>query len=49
MTLEEKIEILSDIFDVTDIADQRTKDKIEGILIGATLRDHISELSIKSN
>ena len=32
MTLEEKREVLKTIFTITDIADQRTKDKIEGVI-----------------
>lgn len=44
MTLEEKREVLKTIFTITDIADQRTKDKIEGVIIGATLREHEKEI-----
>lgn len=44
MTLEEKREVLKAIFSITDIAPKSTKDKIEGILIGVSLRDHINEI-----
>lgn len=47
MTLEEKREVLKAIFNITDIAPKSTKDKIEGILIGVSLRDHISEIDEK--
>lgn len=44
MTLAEKREVLEAIFKITDIAPKNTKDKIEGILIGVSLRDHIDEI-----
>lgn len=45
MTLAEKREVLEAIFKITDIAPKSTKDKIEGILIGVSLRDHMEEIS----
>lgn len=44
MNFEEKKKVLKTIFDVTDISDQRIKDKIEGIVIGATLKEHEKEI-----
>ena len=44
MTLDEKREVLKAIFNITDIAPKSTRDKIEGILIGVSLRDHIYEI-----
>lgn len=44
MTLEEKKKVLEAIFNITDIAPKSTRDKIEGILIGVSLRDHIEEI-----
>lgn len=39
MTLSEKQKILEDIFNITDKASQREKDKFEGIIIGLSLRE----------
>lgn len=47
MTLEEKREVLKAIFSITDIAPKNIKDKIEGILIGVSLKDHIDEINEK--
>ena len=44
MTLDEKREVLKAIFSITDFATKSTKDKIEGILIGVSLKDHIEEI-----
>jgi hypothetical protein len=44
MTLTEKKEVLEAIFKITDIAPKSTKDKIEGNLIGVSLREHIDEI-----
>ena len=39
MTLEEKQEMLFRILNITDVVPKGTKDKIEGIIIGVSLRD----------
>ena len=48
MTLEEKQEMLFRILKITDVVPNGTKDKIEGIIIGVSLRD-MMEKSNKIN
>lgn len=43
MTLEEKQEMLFRILKITDVVPNGTKDKIEGIIIGVSLRDMVDK------
>lgn len=43
LTLKEKQEILFKIFAVTDIVPAATREKIEGIIIGVSLRELMEE------
>ena len=43
MTLEEKQEMLFRILKITDVVPNGTKDKIEGNIIGVSLRDMVDK------
>ena len=43
MTLQEKQELLFKLFNITDIVPESTRHKIEGIIIGVSLRETMEE------